>query len=245
MSKKAKKVTKSHKKTLKHLPKEIIAFPNADKGFHESWKKEDDELNFPHPFRVVLTGRPNSGKTTVVKNILIRQNPPFEKLIIVYPDGHEGTHEYDDIEGDVVYENSIPSTDFFEAAGEGPKTLCIIDDFELKGLDKTQRASLDRLVGHCSTHRSVSVMLCSQDFYNVPPIARRCANVFVLWKPRDISSMNSVAARCGHDLGQLFKLCKTNKDSIWLDFTNKSPMPLRKNGYLRIQEELPEEQSEC
>ena len=238
MSSKVTKKLKKSQKVTKRLPKKIIAFPNRDKEFHETWQDGDDELNFPHPFRCVLTGRPNSGKMTVVKNILIRQNPPFEKLVIVYPDGKQGTEEYDDIEGDdISYENAIPSTDFFEAAGKGPKTLVIIDDFELKNLDKTARANLDRLCGHVSTHRGVSVMLCSQDYYNVPAIARRCANLFVLWKPRDIASMNTVAQRCGHDLGQLFdSFCKTTKDSIWIDHTDQTKWPLRLNGYQQIEQ---------
>ena len=40
-------------------------------------------LNFPHPFRGVLLGPPNTGKSTSVKNILIRADPPFKKVTVV------------------------------------------------------------------------------------------------------------------------------------------------------------------
>ena len=53
-------------------------------------------LNFPHPFRGVLLGPPNCGKTTTVKNTLMRQEPPFKRMYIIHCDG-EYTQEYDDV----------------------------------------------------------------------------------------------------------------------------------------------------
>jgi len=32
-----------------NLPKELIAFPNADKSWHEKWTEGRDLLNLPHP----------------------------------------------------------------------------------------------------------------------------------------------------------------------------------------------------
>ena len=156
---------------------------------------------------------------------------------MIYPGGIAGTSEYDDVLGeDVEFLDKFPPVDFWPAVKAGAKkTLCVIDDLELKGLGKEDRARLDRLVGHVSTHRHVSVFLLTQDFYNIPPIARRTASLFVLWKPRDMQSMDTVSKRVGQDLKQIFTHIATEEhDSVWIDLTPKTPAPLRLNGYTLI-----------
>ena len=74
-----------HKTKLK-LPNEIIPLPNPDKEFHESWNKSRNMLNIPHPFRAVMLGPPNVGKTTIVKNLLLRADPPFQEVIVIHCD---------------------------------------------------------------------------------------------------------------------------------------------------------------
>ena len=66
MNKKKKKV-----KEVDLLPNELIPIHNADKDFHESWYRGRNALNIPHPWRAVILGKPNSGKSTVIKNLLI------------------------------------------------------------------------------------------------------------------------------------------------------------------------------
>ena len=172
-----------------------------------------------------------------MKNLLVRQWPPFEKFVVIYPGGHEGTSEYDDVMGkQVEIVSEIPPTEWWPTIKDGAvKTLVVIDDFELKGLSKVARGRLDRLVGHVSTHRNVSVFLCSQNFYNIPPIARRCANLYILWKPRDMQSLASVSARVGVDLQSMFKLTREEHDSIWVDLTPRTRAPLRLNGYVELE----------
>ena len=156
------------------LPRELLAVRNLDKKNHEQWVQGDDLLNFPHPFRGVLLGPPNCGKTTTVKNILMRQAPPFKRLYIIHCDG-EYTQEYDDVNG--VLLKTIPYPEQWPGKD---KTLVVVDDMELKTLKKEQRMALDRLFGYVSTHKNISVLLCSQDPFNVPPIVRRCSNLWVL-----------------------------------------------------------------
>lgn len=209
------------------LPPSLLPIRNADKKDHEVWTS-GDILNFPHPFRGVLLGPPNCGKTTTVKNILLRQSPPFGRLYIIHCDGGY-TQEYDDVGGKLL-------TDFPEP-GEWPgkeKTLVVVDDIELKTLRKQQRMCLDRLFGYVSTHKNISVLLCSQDPFNVPAIVRRCSNLWVLWPGRDVDAVQTCARKCGEDLRAKFQLCTTPKDSIWIDLTDHSPQKLRKNGYEAI-----------
>ena len=185
-------------------------------------------LNFPHPFRGVLLGPPNCSKTTTVKNILMRQEPPFKRMYIIHCDG-EYTQEYDDVNG--VLLKTIPYPEQWPGKD---KTLVVVDDMELKTLKKDQRMALDRLFGYVSTHKNISVLLCSQDPFNVPPIVRRCSNLWVLWPGRDVDAIQTCARKCGEDLQEKFKLCQSPKDSIWIDLTDGTPMKVRRNGYERI-----------
>lgn len=215
------------------LPKKIIPIKNADKSFHEKWTSGRDALNLINPFRGVLLGPPNSGKSTVIKNILLRADPEFEEVIVIHADP-EYTKEYEDI-GNVKMLSQIPAPDEFEGL---VKTLVIIDDIELKTLSKEQRRNLDRLFGFVSTHKNCSVLLTQQDVYNTPPIVRRCSNLWVLWKCPDLASMSSIACRCGissSDFNYIFdNFIKDSKDSLWIDRTDKTPYPLRINGYKMI-----------
>ena len=65
------------------LKNDIIIIPNDDNKFHEDCDY-DDLCNFPHPFRLILVGPPNSGKTNIIYNILIHKKPPFERILIFH-----------------------------------------------------------------------------------------------------------------------------------------------------------------
>lgn len=214
------------------LPNRILPIKNKDKGFHEKWKEGRNKLNVVHPFRILALGPPGSGKSTIAKNILLRVNPPFEKVFIIHCDP-DYTQEYDDIaEGtDLELLSEIPPPESWEGK---VKTLVILDDLEFKGMSKDQKRNLDRLFGYVSTHKNISIILCSQDFHGAPTIVRRCANMFILWKTPDLHSMATVASKTGlraEDFHELFTLCKNSKDSIWIDLTENTPYPLRLNGF--------------
>ena len=213
------------------LPKKIIKIDNPDKTFHEKWSDTRDWLDIPHPFRAVLFGSPNSGKSTVVKNIAVRCNPSFKKIIIVHCDP-EFTEEYNDMKADIIGE--IPAPEEFEG---NEKTLVILEDLDYKNFNKQQKNNISRLFGYVSTHKNVSVCLCSQDSFNVPPIVRRCSNLFVFWKTPDLDSISNIARKTGYTACQFrefFKSLTKAHDSLWLDLTKGSPAPCRKNGYILI-----------
>lgn len=224
-NKKKKLKSKDTKIPQKTLPTSLLAIKNVDKKFHEVWKPGDDLLNLPHPFRGVIMGPPNCGKTTTAKNILLRQQPPFERFYVIHCDG-SFTHEYDDVEGKML--SKIPQPEDWPGLS---KTLVVIDDLELKTLKPDQRRNLDRLFGYVSTHKNISVLLNAQDPFNVPAIVRRCSNLWILWPGRDVDSIQTCTRKCGEDLRTLFKYCQGPKDSIWIDLTDSSPQKIRLNGY--------------
>jgi replication-associated recombination protein RarA len=214
---------------MSRLPNKLLAIPNRDKGFHEKWKENRNLLNFPHPWRMVCFGPPNCGKSTTIKNIIIRADPPFEKVYVIHCDV-DGTKEYEDIGAEMLYD--IPSPE--EWPGE-EKTLVILDDLEYKNMTKQQKSNLDRLFGYVSTHKNVSCALCAQDAFNIPAIVRRCANVYVLWRMSDTDSMATCARRTGMK-SQQFKhifnsIMPDPHDSLWIDMTSRTPAPVRKNGF--------------
>lgn len=217
------------------LPNKIIPLVNEDKLFHEKWTKRRNMLNIPHPYRAVALGRPNCGKGTVVKNLILRAHPPFERIICVHCDP-EFTREWDDTEAEMLSE--IPAPEEWE--GEC-KTLCVLDDLEYKGMSKQQRRNLDRLYGFVSTHKNVSVILCAQDPFSVPPIVRRCSNLWILWKGHDLDSMTACARKTGmsaNNFNTIFReLVMNPHDSLWIDMTAHTPYPKRLNGYKLLLEE--------
>jgi len=215
------------------LPNKIIPIENSDKEFHEKWTKSRNMLNIPHPFRCVCLGPPNVGKTTIVKNIVLRADPPFQEIVVIHCDS-EYTKEYDDL-GEVEMLNEIPAPEDWEGQ---VKTLVVLDDLEFKGMNKQQKRNLDRLFGYVSTHKNISCILCSQDAFNVPPIVRRCSNLWILWRCPDLDAMATCARKTGlkaENFNTIFnELMLESRDSLWLDKTDRSPYPMRKNGFTII-----------
>jgi hypothetical protein len=228
-------VIKKPKKAPKiRLPKKLFELKNTDKKWHERWTKDRDLLNIPHPFRACLTGPPNSGKSSVVKHLLLRQNPIFERMVVMHADPGSTT-EYDDCGAEMI--DFIPPISWWSS--DGRKTLAVVDDLFIKDLKPDQRQNLDRLTGYVSTHCGISVVICAQDPFNIPASCRRNANLFVFWSQRDLDSVVRVARKTGFSAEQFrewFKLLKEPHSSLWIDMTSNSPAKLRIDGYRLLRE---------
>ena len=213
----------------------FIAFPNADKGFHESWADKGNPpnlCNFPHPFRCCMVAKPNCGKTTSCLNIILHQVPEFERVIVVHHDP-EGTKEYDDIGAEIT--DQIPDKTDLDPS---KKQLVIIDDLFVKKLSKQDEMKLNRLFGYNSTHKNCSCIITTQDYAQVGADIRRLCNIFIIWKIHDRISQKLLSKKIGleeDDLRNLFKTVLTgDKDSLTVDMTDKSPAMYRKNIFYPI-----------
>jgi len=208
---------------------------NKDKTFQEDWSKKDDLLNLPHSFRAVFCGPPSSGKSFITKQIILKAKPMFKKVIVVHYGGDD-TQDYEEIDGvDVVPLSGLPDPTEINPAKE--KMLLVLEDVPLSSLNKEQKQKIDRLYGYASSHRSVSVITCAQDAFDVGLGCKRCSNIFVLWKQPDLNALQTMASRTGYtakEFRNLFKLCKNKHDSIMIDLTENSPAPLRFNCYQPI-----------
>lgn len=209
--------------------KGLVIMANPDKTFHEEWSETRHPLNIPHPFQAVIALKPNGGKTTMTKNLIIFQRPFFERIVLVHYDA-EYTKEYDDVDG-IEKLNAIPSKDFWDGK---LKSLIILEDLDYKALKGKQLENLDRLFGYVSTHKNVSIVANVQDGFKIPATMRRKANFWIIGKIDDSDTLNTIGRRIGHtskEIQVLFKkYIKSNHDSLWFDKTNKSPYPIRVNG---------------
>lgn len=226
------------------LPNKIIPIPNPDKNHHEKWYSNKEgklrnPLNIPSPTRIILAGGVNSGKTTIMKNIIVRAKPIYETIIIIHC-SPEATHEYDDLINFKIL-SSIPTVNEFNALLGDKKGLVILEDLEYKGMKKDELKNLDRLMGYVSTHlgggHGISVFITCQDWFSLPTIIKRMANFYILWKTKDLDSLAMIARKSGLEPDQFKSLMKglEGRDSLWLDFTKDTPYPVRLNGFEMIQ----------
>jgi len=186
---------------------------------------------------MLLLSKPNGGKTTLMLNIIMRVglgHHPFQRIIVVHCDP-EATKEYSHLGVGAEIRGDIPPLDEIRPQ---EKTLLILEDLNYLNMSKEQQARLERLYGYVSTHKNVSCMLTAQDPFRILPTVRRCSNVFVLWNNHDADMVKTLARKTGisakHLLSIFDRYCQSTHDCVWLDFTENSPAPLRKNGYQRI-----------
>jgi hypothetical protein len=226
-------MAKKKKNPEKLFPNVILPMPNPDKKFDERWFDGRNLLNFPHSFRALFAGIPNSGKTTMIKNIIIRANPEFERIVVVHGDT-EDTLEYDDIGCEMT--DTIPAIEDYD--GE-EKVLLVIDDIDFSCLSKTELKNLERTFGYVSSHKNVSICITSQDVFRLPKFVRRYCNIFCVWKIKDSDNVGVLNRRLGLRKNVLFELFQKHLhkpiDNLIFDYTKNTPYPLRKNGFELIE----------
>ena len=212
----------------------IVPIECADKEFHNrsnSGPKTGGILPH-HPYRICLTSPPNCGKTSTMMNICAREDPPFERIIVMH--ASETTIEYELLDEYELFVGEVPPLTEFD--GE-KKTLLLIDDFPFFALKKEDKQTLDRVFGFCSTHMNTSIMLACQDMFTVPTSIRRCCDWYILWNSPDKLTLKTISARIGHPIDRILKEtdCKFH-DNITIDMTGRYPhLMLRKNIFEPIE----------
>ena len=215
---------------------------NTDKSRikKESWKDPGRTLAcLPHPCRVLALGGVGRGKTNTLKLLFLEHQKtktknPFLELIVVSPDS---SNEWVDAQPTMVI-NNLPSPEMFNP---DKKTLLIIDDFELTGLNTAQKKALSTLFRYVSSHCNVSIYMSFQSFMDCPSIARKCASTFILWDSASRLERSMICNRVGLPKGSLdylFKYVANGEyDSIMIDRTVGTPHFIRKNLYEPIDED--------
>jgi hypothetical protein len=243
-------IKKKKKPKIPKLPNKIVIIKNAEKdtgNWMESWSKPQNRNpgHIPHPFRLLALGGVGRGKSNCCKNIFLRHQSSgkkFQKLIIITCS--EDSREWDDCEpNEVLIE--IPDLEIFDGA---EKTCVILDDFETMKLSKEQLRKLSTLMRFVSSHRNMSCMLSYQSFFDVPPICRKVANCFMIYKPNSHQERDCISNRVGINKDKMKHLFKHyvsgTYDHLFVDKTIGTPYPLRKNIYEVIKEDCSDSESD-
>lgn len=199
------KPRKVRRKKIGKAPKSFVVLKNVDKKFHESYKKRDSPIRFPHPFRLACLGGVNSGKTMCVKNIILAhagRNPKFCEVLIINPNTQ--THEWDDMDVTCI-RTTIPAMSELD---HDVKRLIVLDDYDFTNISRSEMTKLSELVRYGSTHCNCSVIISHQSWFRVPKIVKDCCNVFVIWRPKDVDELSTIGRRVGlnkKDIHQIFK----------------------------------------
>ena len=218
------------------LKNEIIRLPNADKdsGWVEKWSMETHGFDtLVHPFKCLLIGRANSGKTTVMHNLFLRiqmSDKPFQTLLIIQP---SNSKEHDILDANITLFD-IPDIESIVSEDNG-KMLIIIDDWDMSKLNAEQKRNTSMLFRYISSHHNISVMLSYQSFFDVMPLIRKCINVFCIWKTNNVDELGTIAKRVGYTkkiFQSIFsKYIKNKHDFLVVDQCIDPEYELRKNLY--------------
>ena len=224
------------KKPEKRFPRKILGIQNADKKLDERWTPYRDPMDLPCPYRCLVIGSPGTGKSTLVKNLIIRANPEFDEIYLLHCDS-SGTKEYDDMDVEVLDEIPEPSDPLFNSK---KKKLIILDDIPYKGLSKAQKSNLERMTGYLSSHKFCSIIMTAQDGYSVFPAARRNLNVWCFFRCYDMYAIKSLLTKSGinkkyHDI--VVRHVRPDYNFFMVDRTKKTPYPIRLNGYTMLDED--------
>lgn len=234
-------------------PRRIVPIPNIEKKGFEKWKPNQDIFNFPRPYRHLIVGTPNAGKTTMILNTMLHAQPPFDRIFIIHPriyqpettdETNESVLATDQIEGLIpeysgvlmYHLRSFPTEKFFEDMPG--KTLMIVDDVDILSFvrgDSSKQRRINKLYSYVSSHNNVSVITTSQSpSSQLPSIVFQMSNIITLYKIVDQYKLRTISQKLGIEYKSLkeyqSKLGGVH-DAMTLDYTVNSPAPVRKNIY--------------
>ena len=225
----------------------MILFPNADKKKNERWDTGRSLINFPCPSRILICSSPGCGKTTLILNIIINAKPIYKQIYLMHPalrhDGSEvedddpeefddEVREYSAVDFQPLYD--IPNPTFFND-DEQVKKFLVVDDCEMRTLNKEQKKRMNKLVSYASSHCNMTIIIASQCVFSQLPVSTvRFCNVFVIYPYADLNYNRMLFNRIGVSSKELPKIEQTMKnfsmhDSLCIDRTEHSPAKYRKN----------------
>jgi len=182
-------------------------------------------------------------------NFLLKADPKFKKIYLCHPslrsslDSELNEDELEDME-DVVNEYkhidytplySLPTPKFFN---DGCNKKClIIDDMNLKNMNKEQSRNLSKIISYSSSHYNMTVFIATQDSFSTLPVSvLRFCNFFSIFRFSDICYLKMLLNRVGISKKFQDKIMAEMKtydlhDFLCIDNTFGSPCRYRRNIY--------------
>ena len=228
---------KKKKKRLPKAPRCIVPLPNPDKKKHQVYKPGDNPIKFPMPFKCVISGRPNSGKSLMAIHILLAhqsEKEHFDEVHIVHGCVETHTSEWDRIEPTSIRQD-IPSYEDFNPEN---RTLIIYDDVDYTNIRQDELMRLSEMVRFGSSHCNISCIFLTQVFFRIPKVIKDTANVFIIYKPLDLDELSSLGRRVGlkiDEIRYIFDNFMTHwRDSLLINLIPNSPFVYGKNLFQPI-----------
>ena len=176
--------------------------------------------------------------------MIIHQKPRFAEVYVCHEDAGS-TRDYDDLDPTAMMPE-VPGLDFFNAlpdrdeeTGKRIKRAIICDDLEMTHSNKSRAKNLAILFRYASSHKSLTIYLAHQSAFDLPPIVKKMANVYILWRCRSRSELSTIENRVGLEKGELKQLFDTvatqARDSLTVDLTEGSPARLRLNVFTPLE----------
>jgi hypothetical protein len=203
------------KKKLGKAPRKIIPMPNPDKKLHEVYKKGQNPIRFPKPFRCIIVGKVNSGKSLIARHIILAHqgcSPKFQEIHVVHGCADTHTTEYNDIEPTSVRQD-IPNYSEFDP---DIRKLILLDDVDFTLKSGQEMKNLSELFRFGSTHCNISLVLMHQCAFRIPKVVKDCANVFIIFRPHDLDELSTLGRRVGLKKKEIFDLFD-NHLPLWRD----------------------------
>ena len=209
-------------KTKKHQPT-VIAVESEDKKGYDKTPPCNHPCSMPRRSRVALCAPPGHGKTSLIKNLLIRSRSdkdPWAAVVVITGVG-DFCKEWDKVEH--------TKTDFATADEKfwadmskkhsGKPIACIVDDMNYADLSPKERSNAYKLMQFVCTHMNVTAFLASHSWVQLIPRLRRACDIVILWSPTSGGSdqLNYIARSLGLPkplLVEAFSHCKTKYDNI-------------------------------
>jgi AAA15 family ATPase/GTPase len=207
----------------------IEKLSNGDK---DSWNRNDDvKKNQINSFRTgsrnIIIGPPNSGKTNLLKNMLLNKTPFYEKIIICA--ASKETKEFDNINCE-LYDNIIdipPLEELIQKdeSGNIKRTIILLED--CNSLDKNEKNVLDKFLAYGCSHHSITIVILSQTPYGISPQIRRLLDCFIIFSQTENRIVNDIPIPYEHKKAIKQLICKSKfRDFIKIDLTSENKYSL-------------------